>query len=63
MFERLTYKSMLCGDYGSAKEYDSPYDEIQTLRDALGPYEDIGLTPKEICEQLKLNGGVNKNEN
>ena len=46
---RLTYKS-LCGDYGSVKEYDSPYAEIQTLRNALGCYEDLGTV-----EELQRN--------
>lgn len=44
---RLTYKSM-CGDYGSANEYDTPYQEIQALRNALGKYEDLGTV-----EELK----------
>ena len=51
--KRLTYKSM-CGDYGAVKEYDSPQAEIQTLRNALGRYEDLGLTADEIKELLKL---------
>lgn len=54
---RLTYKSM-CGDYGSVREYDSPYAEIQTLRNALGRYEDLGtveelqsLIPKLVIKK------------
>lgn len=54
---RLTYKSM-CGDYGSVKEYDSPQTEIQTLRNALGKYEDLGTVdelqsriPKLVIEK------------
>lgn len=52
--ERLTYKSMLCGDYGSNVSYDSPYDEIDALRNALGPYEDLGMTADEITEKLGI---------
>jgi len=58
---RLTYKSM-CGDYGSVKEYDSPYAEIQTLRNALGRYEDLGtveelqsLIPKLVIKNVNNN--------
>lgn len=50
--KRLTYKS-LCGDYGSAKDYESQFEEIWALRNALGKYEDLGLTPEEIKEKLK----------
>ena len=52
--ERLTYKSMLCGDYGSNVEYDNPYDEIEALRNALGPYEDLGMTADQIAEKLGM---------
>lgn len=45
--ERLTYKSQI-GDYGATREYDSPYPEVQTLRNALGEYEDLGYTPVEL---------------
>ena len=41
------------GDYGSARDYESQEDEIQTLRNVLGKYEDLGLTPEEIKEKLK----------
>lgn len=51
--KRLTYKSM-CGDYGAVNEYDSAQAEIQTLRNALGKFEDLGLTADEIKELLKL---------
>lgn len=55
--ERLTYKSFV-GDYGSEKVYDSEWEEIQALRNALGKYEDIGLTPDEIREKLgNVKGG------
>ena len=47
----MTYKS-LCGDYGSAKEYDSKEAEIQTLRNALGKYEDLGYSPEELRAML-----------
>ena len=50
--ERLTYKSM-CGDYGSTKEYDTEWGEIQTLRNALGKYEDLGYTAEELAEKIK----------
>jgi len=49
--ERLTYKSGF-GDYGAAKVYDEPYMEIFALRNALGKYEDIGMTAEEIKEVL-----------
>jgi len=49
--ERLTYKSSM-GDYGSTKEYDSPMAEIQALRNALGKYEDLGMTP-EVIQQME----------
>lgn len=49
--ERLTYKS-LSGGYGANKSYDSDMEEIYTLRNALGKYEDIGLTPEEIKQAL-----------
>ena len=42
--DRLTYKA-LSGGYGANKSYDSNMEEIYTLRNALGKYEDIGLTP------------------
>lgn len=47
--KRLTYKS-LCGDYGSVREYDSLFDEVCALRNALGKYEDLGKTPEELRE-------------
>lgn len=49
--ERLTYKA-LSGGYGANKSYDSDMEEIYTLRNALGKYEDIGLTPEEIKKVL-----------
>lgn len=52
---RLTYKSM-CGDYGSVNEYESPQAEIQTLRNALGKYEDLG-TVEELIPKLKIERG------
>ena len=45
--ERLTYKSAL-GDYGSARDFPSPHEEIQALRNALGRYEDLNTTPEEL---------------
>ena len=39
MGDRLTYKSCF-GDYGSAVDFDDEYQEIQTLRNKLGKYED-----------------------
>ena len=51
--ERLTYKSF-CGDYGGAKEFNDPFDEIEALRNALGKYEDIGFDPSEIEAKLRL---------
>ena len=52
---RLTYKSMR-GDYGSVKEYDSPQAEIQTLRNALGRYEDLGSVD-ELIPKLQITKG------
>ena len=49
--ERLTYKA-LSGGYGANRSYDSDMEEIYTLRNALGKYEDIGLTPEEIKKVL-----------
>jgi hypothetical protein len=55
--ERLTYKSSM-GDYGSNIVYDNEdyterlWQEIQTLRNALGKYEDLDLTPDEIKRLL-----------
>lgn len=49
--ERLTRKTS-CGDYGANKSYDSDMEEIYALRNALGKYEDIGLTPEEIKQAL-----------
>lgn len=49
--ERLTYKSQM-GDYGATREYDSPYQEVQTLRNALGEYEDLGYAPVELVNIL-----------
>ena len=49
--DRLTYKA-LSGGYGTNKSYDSNMEEIYTLRNALGKYEDIGLTPEEIKQAL-----------
>lgn len=43
----------MCGDYGAVKEYESQFEEICELRNALGKYEDLGLTPEEIKEKLK----------
>lgn len=55
--ERLTYKSSM-GDYGSNIIYNNEdyteqlWQEIQTLRNALGKYEDLDLTPDEIKRLL-----------
>ena len=49
--DRLTYKSCM-GDYGSEKIYKDVWEEVQTLRNALGKYEDLDLTPDEIREIL-----------
>ena len=51
MIDRLTRKTVF-GDYGAEKEYESRQEEIQTLRNALGKYEDLGLSPEEIEEVL-----------
>ena len=49
--ERLTRKTIF-GDYGAEKEYENQGEEIQALRNALGKYEDLGLSPEEIWEVL-----------
>lgn len=49
--DRLTYKSCM-GDYGSAKEFLSEYEEKCALRNALGRYEDLGYAPDEIKKFL-----------
>lgn len=46
----------MCGDYGSVNEYESPQAEIQTLRNALGKYEDLG-TVEELIPKLKIERG------
>ena len=51
MIDRLTRKTIF-GDYGAEKEYESKGEEIQALRNALGKYEDLGLSPEEIEEVL-----------
>ena len=45
--ERLTYKSSM-GDYGNDVEFNDDWDEKCAYRNALGKYEDLGLTPEEI---------------
>ena len=45
--ERLTYKSSM-GDYGINVVFKTMHDEICALRDALGKYEDLGFTPREL---------------
>lgn len=52
--ERLTQKSCM-GDYSSAKIFDNEFDEKCALRNALGKYEDLGLTPDEISEMITRN--------
>lgn len=47
MMERLTFKTDF-GDYGSNKDFDNVYDELQALRNRLGKYEDTGFEPEEI---------------
>lgn len=47
MIDRLTYKSSM-DDYGSAKDFKDKYAEICALRNALGKYEDLELSPDEI---------------
>lgn len=51
MEDRLTYRSAF-GDYGSERVFDSDYDEICALRDALGPYEDLNLSAEQIRQKL-----------
>lgn len=52
--DRLTYKSSM-GDYGSEKVYEDIWQEVQMLRNALGKYEDLGLTPEQIKELININ--------
>lgn len=47
---RLTYKSHCAGDYGGAKDFETLQEEIWALRNALGPFEDLGKTPEELKE-------------
>ncbi len=47
--DRLTYKSCM-GDFGSAKIFDSEFEEKCALRNALGKYEELGYTADEIQE-------------
>lgn len=49
--DRITYKSAM-GDYGSKVEFESTEQEIACLRNALGKYEDIGLTADEIIQSI-----------
>lgn len=53
--ERLTYKSRY-GDYGCEINFRGVFDwgVFYKLLNALGPYEDLGLTPEEIRERLGL---------
>ncbi len=50
--ERLTYKSDM-GDYGSTKDFEDWEKEKYILRNALGAYEDLGYSPKELQEIIK----------
>lgn len=45
--ERITYKTSM-GDYGINVVFKTMRDEICALRDALGKYEDLGFTPREL---------------
>lgn len=49
--ERLTYKSLM-GDYGNNKEFENEWDEKSAYRNALGRYEDLGMSPEEISHIL-----------
>jgi hypothetical protein len=49
--ERLTYKSAM-GDYGQDKTFEDEFDEKCALRNALGKYEDLGMTSEEIAKYL-----------
>lgn len=52
--ERLTYKSSL-GDYGINTIFDTTWDELHALRNALGKYEDLGFTPEELQAIINRN--------
>lgn len=45
--KRLTYKSMM-GDYGNDVIFEHDWEEQIAYRNALGKYEDLGLTADEI---------------
>lgn len=49
--DRLTRKTFM-GDYGSAKEFEDEFAEKCALRNALGKYEDLGLTPEELATMI-----------
>lgn len=51
--ERLTYKSAF-GDYGTEKKFDDEWEELCAMRNALGKYEDLGLTPDEIRAFIQI---------
>lgn len=60
--DRLTYKSSM-GDFGGTKLFDYNYEEIAALRNALGKYEEIGLTPQEIIDLIRENAELKKTAN
>lgn len=45
--KRLTYKSCM-GDYGNDVIFENDWEEKIAYRNALGKYEDLGLTPNQI---------------
>ena len=47
MEDRLTYKSSM-GDYGSAKDFDDWFVEKCALRNKLGRFEDLEVTPEQV---------------
>jgi len=59
MLDRITYKSAF-GDYGSNKSYETIMAEVYALRNALGRYEDLEMSPDEI--RLALDGNMVKKE-
>ncbi len=46
--DRLTYKSSM-GDYGNDKEFEDDWAEKCSYRNALGKYEDLGMTAEELA--------------
>lgn len=51
--DRLTYKTDF-GDYGCAKDFEDLWAERCAFRNKLGKYEDLGYSPEELREIIKV---------